>query len=423
MVLSVVHPLGDFGLGVASKRLAVEITYKVLCRTAAEGASGIDVADKHPLLLVGTPNGQLHQVRAFPYSLLTSVTTTEAALLFPVLQVGRRVYPHLPLQRGGKDKNPSAAFGMPEHIRVAALLVRGDDGIVFVGLESPSVVQAIGKTLYLAGTRRGIDSDNGILAETSGVLLVHHTAAAENHSQPVGHEHRLFRFPVHQVGAGGVSPTKISPHGTVGIVLETEMIHPILVEHPVGIIHPAIAGSMMKKRAESFAVRCVKRIAPAGILHGIAYVGTAVARMHVQRHLAGFIRSQVERHPVIHAIHGKTYRQRTLHLIIYQYMNGCLRSSLFNGQQQILPGRHYLYQTMVGTQIMDLQSLLILRRTKSNAHPQQEEQCGQISFYVHNRYFMFIHGFMFFIRCKDTALRHSRLSFLFQSILQMLHSV
>ena len=152
MVFSVIHPLGYFGLGIASKGFPVKIAYKILCRTASERTAGIDITNQHPFGTVCSAHGQFHEIRTFPYTLLRTISMSETALLCPVLQIGRGIYPHFLFQCSRQNKNPFTALFVPEHIRVAALLIGGNDRIVFINMESHSVVQTVCKALYLAGT-------------------------------------------------------------------------------------------------------------------------------------------------------------------------------------------------------------------------------------------------------------------------------
>ena len=63
--------------------MAIEVTNKILGSTAAKRSTRVDVANQHPFVF------DLQQVRAFPYTTMITIFTTEAAFLLPVLQVGR----------------------------------------------------------------------------------------------------------------------------------------------------------------------------------------------------------------------------------------------------------------------------------------------------------------------------------------------
>ena len=128
-----------------------------------------------------------------------------------------------------------------------------------------SVVQAIGHALRLHVSPRrwfgrSIESDNGILTETGCVLLIHHTRTAENSSPGIRCKSDTFIVPMRQVCTGRVSPVHVSPHRTVRIILEIQVIHAILVEHTVRVVHPAVSRCMMINRTEFLLVCHVERI-------------------------------------------------------------------------------------------------------------------------------------------------------------------
>ena len=202
MVFTVIHPFGYFGLSIASKGLPVKVTDKILCRASAERSTGIDIANQYPFCTVCSANGQFHEVRTLPYAILRAISMAEAALLRPVLQIGRGIYPHFLFQSGRQNKNPFTALLVPEHIRVAAFLVGGNDRIVFIDMESHSVIQTIRKALHLAGSRRSINGNHSSLSETCRIILIHHTATAEHSAQAVGLYGYRMMLPAYQVLAG-----------------------------------------------------------------------------------------------------------------------------------------------------------------------------------------------------------------------------
>ena len=51
---------------------------------------------------------------------------------------------------------------------------------------------------------------------------------------------RLEMLPMHEVAADGVSPVHVSPLRAVGVILEVEVILPVLIHQSVGIVHPSI---------------------------------------------------------------------------------------------------------------------------------------------------------------------------------------
>jgi hypothetical protein len=87
MILSVIHPLGYLRLALASKLMSVEITNEILGCRATGWTARVDVADEHPLLLIGATNLHLHQVWAFPNAAMVAILLTERAFVFPIFQV------------------------------------------------------------------------------------------------------------------------------------------------------------------------------------------------------------------------------------------------------------------------------------------------------------------------------------------------
>ena len=177
VVLAPVHPLGLGGRLVA-ELLAVERADEILRRAAAEGAAGVDVAEKYPTLLTGAFHGQFHQVGTLPHAAVRALVTAEGAGVVPVDEVLRGVDFHL--LPGGEYHAPMLGGGVPEYFRVAEVgLIGGDDGIVCVLGERAPAVGAVGHALRLAvapGGRfgRGVESDDGSRAEPGGVVRIDH---------------------------------------------------------------------------------------------------------------------------------------------------------------------------------------------------------------------------------------------------------
>src|SRR3712207_2338088 len=96
--------------------------------------------------------------------------------------------------------------------------------------------------------------------EARRVVVIYHGRAAEDRSQGVGFYGLAFVLPMNEVLGGGVCPVHILPHGAVRVVLEVQMPRSVLVEHAVGVVHPAIEGRVMVSGAEAFTVGCVERV-------------------------------------------------------------------------------------------------------------------------------------------------------------------
>ena len=85
MVFAVVHPSCHLGCCLAYEFLAVKVANKVLCGRSAKRTSRIDVADKHPLILVGTAYTHLHKVGTFPHTTMIAILSTKLTLESPFL--------------------------------------------------------------------------------------------------------------------------------------------------------------------------------------------------------------------------------------------------------------------------------------------------------------------------------------------------
>ncbi len=159
MILTEIHPFCrhiPISILVGSKSLAVKITNEILSCAAAERTAGIDIAYQHPLFFSGTLHGEFKQVRTFPYTILRSKAFAKSAVQSPVLQIRRAEYQHLVVKSMGEEQIPFSGSCVPEHIRVASLTFKSDYRIAGIYLKRHSVVFTVGKTLYLACSRRSI---------------------------------------------------------------------------------------------------------------------------------------------------------------------------------------------------------------------------------------------------------------------------
>ncbi len=153
MVFAVIHPFcGDIpvGIPVRGKGLSVEFPDEILCGTAAERASGIDVAYQYPFLLVAAVNGQFEKVRAFPYPVLCAQSFPKCALQSPLFHVGRREHKHFVFKCMSQNQVPFPCGFIPEHIRVTCLAFERYYRITGIYFKRVPVVVAMSETLYLA---------------------------------------------------------------------------------------------------------------------------------------------------------------------------------------------------------------------------------------------------------------------------------
>ena len=184
MVLAIVHPFGLTRLILAGELVSVELTYEILCGGAAEGTSRVDVADKHPLLLVSASDLHLHKVGTLPHTTMVAISLTEGTLIFPVLEIGRGEYLHLLTH--GKNHVPESRLLVPKDVRVAEVARgRGYDGVVLIFGEGLAAVGAVGHALCLAWACRSIESHYGAVAIARRIVFINDTRPAEDGAQSV----------------------------------------------------------------------------------------------------------------------------------------------------------------------------------------------------------------------------------------------
>ena len=340
MILTIVHPLGNLGLALASKLVSVELTNEVLCGRTAERTARIDVAEKHPLLLVGAANLHLHQVWAFPHTAMIAVLCTERALVSPVFQVVRRINVHL--LTGSENHVPLLDILVPEHMWIAEVgHVACDDRVALILGEGLSVVSTVGHALGLVLTSRGIESYDSTLAEASGILLVDNSRAAEYRSYHIWLDSFTLKLPVYEIGRGGMSPSHVLPLRSIGIVLEIEMPHTILIEHTVRIVHPAIGRSMMIERTILLTVLHVEAVGelhslPASEVGNTAVIAILSVDMNIEHQsLLALVSLQVERHIIIYVRIGKADIECLQLLVVGYHLDMTHFGTLLNRYQKI----------------------------------------------------------------------------------------
>ena len=340
MILAIVHPLGDLGLALASKLVSVELTNEVLCGRTAERTAWVDVAEKHPLLLVGAANLHLHQVRAFPHTAMIAVLSTERALVSPVFQVVRRIDVHL--LTGSENHVPLLDILVPEHMWIAEVgHVACDDRVALILGEGLSVVSTVGHALSLVLASRGIESHDSTLAEASGILLVDNSRTAEYRTYHIRLDSFALKLPVYEIGRGGMSPGHVLPLRSIGIVLEIEVPHTILIEHTVRVVHPAIGRSMMIERTILLTVLHVETVGelhslPASEVGNTAVISILSVDMNIEHQsLLALVSLQVERYIIIYVRIGKADIECLQLLVVGYHLDMTHFGTLLNRYQKI----------------------------------------------------------------------------------------
>ena len=204
MILTVVEPLRHLRHRLAGELLAVKVADKILSSTTAERSAGVDVANQYPLVF------NLQHVGTLPDATVIAVFATETAFFPPVLQIGRR--PNLHLLSHSQHHDPAFGALVPEHLRVAEVgCVEGDHGVLLIFIKRASAVCRIGHRLCLSLSGRGVEGDDGILAEAGSVVLVNHARAAEDGADGVCLNGQGQGFPVDKILRYTVAPCHVLP--------------------------------------------------------------------------------------------------------------------------------------------------------------------------------------------------------------------
>ena len=249
MVLAPVEPFYRLLWRIAGEFPAIELPDEVLRGAPAEEAAGIDVDDHHPF---GLPfrGRQLEEVRTFELARLHTVSLAPCAHILPFLKVLGGIETHLPVCR--HNHYPFALRSVPEDLRIPEVLdaVEGyQDGIALILGEGHAVVQAVRKALRLdiltLGIVGSVEGHDGTGTEAGGIVGVHHRTAGEDVAIAVAIERYRLMLPVDHVRAGRMSPMHVAPDAGKWIVLIVKVIHSVLVEQAVRIVHPAVRRRVM----------------------------------------------------------------------------------------------------------------------------------------------------------------------------------
>ena len=209
------------------------------------------------------------------------------------------------------------AGGVPEHLRVAEVaLSRSQYRVALVLAEGLSAVGAVRKALHLGVAPRRrlgrrVEGNYRAAAETGGVVLVDHGRTAEHRAPCVGRNGIAFIRPVYKICRSRVSPVHVAPRRAVGVVLEIQVPHAVLVEHPVRVVHPSVGRSVVVQRPVLLHVGHVERV---GELHLLPAERALRHALNVNLDILALEHRQVERHIVIDTlsreahVHHRRYR-------------------------------------------------------------------------------------------------------------------
>ena len=146
-----------------------------------------------------------------------------------------------------------------------------------------------------------------------------------------------------------MSPCHILPLAPIGVVLEIKVPHAILIEHPIGVVHPAPYGRMMIDGTEFLpigGVECVRilDVLPAGeVLDGIAPAALAVEE-DVEQDALPRETGQVEGHIVVYIIHSQPAVELFHDLIALQNTDmGIVLALLYGQKQEMAVSTHFLH--------------------------------------------------------------------------------
>ena len=230
------------------------------------------------------------------------------------------------------------AGGVPKHLRVAEVALGGGQyGVAGVLGEGLSTVGAVRNALHLGVAPRRrlgrrVESHYRTGAEAGGVVSVNYGRTAEHRAPGVGQQGVALVLPVHQVGRRRVPPVHVAPRRAVGIVLEIQVPHAVLVEHSVRVVHPSVGRSVVVQRTVLLLVRHVERVGELQFLPAKRALGHT---LHVYLDVAADKGREVERHIVVYTlarqahVHHRSYR----HVGLDDAQLGLGRVVLY-GQQQ-----------------------------------------------------------------------------------------
>ena len=223
--------------------------------------------------------------------------------------------------------------------------VGGQHGVGGVFGERLAVVGAVGHALRLRLSGRGVVSQDSAGAEARRVVLIDHSAAAEDGAEGVGLNGLTLKRPVHQVGAGGVAPRHVLPRRSEGVVLVIEIPHAVLVEQSVGIVHPAISRRVVIDGAETLAVGHIERIGcphelPAGhVARGHLTgrrAGPTAVDIDIEKHRCLLSILERQRNIIFNFVGGQTDIEFLDHLVIAYHTDMRYILAFLNGQKQEL---------------------------------------------------------------------------------------
>ena len=213
---------------------------------AIEGTHGISAVgcEQHPLPTGRVAiHGQLEEVRAFEEIGFAGGIALDNLGQAPIAQIGRveEVDGVLLLPLHVEHHHPLPGSFMPHHLGVA--IASGDflQNRVARKLGELAAVGAVGDALHRGIPGGGVNEHErrfAVLAEASGVLPVHHGAAAEHRSHVVGQELVSELVPVDEIATDGMTPVHVAPIPTVRIVLEEQVVLAVVEDHPVRIVVP-----------------------------------------------------------------------------------------------------------------------------------------------------------------------------------------
>ena len=357
MVLAEVEPLHHLGLGVALEVLAIEVAHEIFCGTAAKETAGVDVDNHHPLLVVLVAvDGQLEEVGALKLVGLLTVALAESGDVVPVAQVVGAVEAHLLI--GRNNHVPLLHRCIPEYLRVAEVfqsVERSQHGVARILGEGASVVGAPCHALYLSVlvAGRGVEGHDGVLAVAGGVVAVDDRRTGEDVAHGVAGDGGIELLPVEEVLADGVAPMHVAPLGTVGIVLEVEVILTVLVDHAVGVVHPTVGGREVIGGTVEVGVGDIPVVAE---LHLSALqsqcVGLDVENLHRGREAI----AQLEGHVVVYLVLSQPHVHPGVGGVVGVEHHLTFRLVLLHGQEDIFCGIVHGYDGGVAV-ALDVHSL------------------------------------------------------------------
>ncbi len=253
----------------------------------------------------------------------------------------------------------------------------------------------MGEALHLACAGRSEECDYCILAEACSALVVDDAASAEDGAESVRTDCNRLVVPVDEVFRSGVSPCHVLPLGAVRVILIVEMPDAIFVEHAVGVVHPAIEGSVVESRAIlllfilNIDVLYHCHSFPASIFLSFAHRVAALGSDYVKHYVLSFVGRKIEGHHIVGLRLGETHEDGLGYLAVDKDVDFCVVYALLHREHEILIATCHSYERVVDSEMVDLEAIGSRCSDSSCGYHSHCGHCCDESFDISHIYYVF----------------------------------